>query len=141
MCDYSMQHVASRPAKVGDALITTRFAEGLTGGFSTVGEPRVAVCLMPGSEVAFEHEIERYAAIPLFRPRRLGAKVARFRRVHEDLPTMHHDALELPGGKVVLVTQLRPGQRAKVLQLPATAGVHGAETARSDAQPTPTAPV
>ena len=42
MCDYSMQHVASRPAKVGDVLVTTRFAEGLTGGFSAVGQgPRI----------------------------------------------------------------------------------------------------
>jgi hypothetical protein len=139
MCDYSMQHVASRPAKVGDVLVTTRFAEGLTGGFSAVGEPAVAVCVMPGTEIAFEREIERYAAIPLLRPRRLGAQVARFRRVHEELPTMHHDALELPGGKVVLLTHLRPGQRAKVLQLPATAGVHDGQFA--DTERVPTAPV
>jgi hypothetical protein len=33
---------------------------------------------------------------------------------------MHHDALELPGGKILLVTYLREGQRATVLQLPAT---------------------
>jgi hypothetical protein len=78
MCDYSMQHVASRPAKVGDVLITTRFAEGLTGGFSAVGEPHVAVCVLPGTELAFEQEIERYAALPLLRPRKLGAQVARF---------------------------------------------------------------
>jgi hypothetical protein len=139
MCDYSMQHVASRPAKVGDVLVTTRFAEGLTGGFSAVGEPTIAVCVMPGTEIAFEQEIERYTAIPLFRPRRLGARVARFRRVHEDVPTMHHDALELPGGKVVLLTHLRPGQRAKVLQLPATAGVHDGQFA--DTEWVPTAPV
>jgi hypothetical protein len=134
-----MQHVASRPAKVGDALVTTRFAEGLTGGFSDAREPGVAVCLLPGTEVAFEREIERYPAILFFRPRKLGARVARFRRVNETLPACHHDALELPGGKVVLVTQLCPGQRAKVLQLPATAGVH--VPAASDAARTPTAPV
>jgi hypothetical protein len=139
MCDYSMQHVASRPAKVGDVLVTTRFAEGLTGGFSAAGKPAVAVCLMPGTELAFEHEIERYPAILFFRPRKLGALVARFRRVNETLPACHHDALELPGGQVVLVTQLRPGQRARVLQLPATAGVHA--PAQSDAARTPTAPV
>ncbi|MBV8509837.1 MAG: hypothetical protein JO289_06680 [Xanthobacteraceae bacterium] len=119
MCDYSMQHVASRPAKVGDVLMTTRFAEGLTGGFSAVGEPDIAVCVLPGTELAFEREIERYAALPLFRPRKLGAQVARFRRVHEAIPRVHHDALELPGGKTVLLTNLRPGQRARVLQLPA----------------------
>ena len=42
-----------------------------------------------------------------------------FRRVNEAQPSMHHDALELPGGKVVLVTYLHEGQRATVLQLPA----------------------
>ena len=124
MCDYSMQHVASRPAKVGDVLVTTRFAEGLTGGFSAVGEPHVAVCVLPGTELAFEREIERYAALPLFRPRKLGTQVARFRRVHENIPSVHHDALELPGGKTVLLTNLRPGQRAKVLQLPASSTAH-----------------
>ncbi len=124
MCDYSMQHVASRPAKVGDMLVTTRFAEGLTGGFSAVGEPHVAVCVLPGTELAFELEIERYAALPLFRPRKLGAQVARFRRVHENIPSVHHDALELPGGKTVLLTNLRAGQRARVLQLPAGSSAH-----------------
>jgi hypothetical protein len=96
----------------------------LTGGFSAVGEPKVAVCVLPGTELAFEREIERYAAIRLFRARKLGAQVARFRRVHENIPSVHHDALELPGGKIVLLTNLRPGQRAKVLQLPAGSGAH-----------------
>jgi hypothetical protein len=32
---------------------------------------------------------------------------------------MHHDALEFPDGEIVLVTQLREGQHATVLQLPA----------------------
>ncbi|MFZ0069759.1 MAG: hypothetical protein WAK85_00695, partial [Xanthobacteraceae bacterium] len=43
-----------------------------------------------------------------------------FRRVNEAQPSMHHDALELPGGKILLVTYLREGQRVTVLQLPAT---------------------
>ncbi len=59
MCDYSLQHLASRPAKLSDKLVTTRFKHSLTGGFCTIGEPNVAVCLMPGTEVAFEREIER----------------------------------------------------------------------------------
>jgi hypothetical protein len=33
----------------------------------------------------------------------------------------HHDALEFPDGQVVLITHLREGQRAAVLQLPAQA--------------------
>jgi hypothetical protein len=46
---------------------------------------------------------------------------------------VHHDALEFADGKVVLVTRLREGQKATVLQLPAnertaqtTVRTHGA---------------
>ena len=120
MCDYSLQHLASRPAKVGDKLVTTRFGQGLTGGFCAVAEPRVAVCVQPGTELAFEREIESQAVFRLFAPRKLGASVARFRRVNEPVPAMHHDALELPGGQTVLLTSLREGQHATVIQLPAT---------------------
>ena len=58
MCDYSLQHLASRPAKVGDKLVTTHFKHSLTGGFCAVSKPDVALCLLPGTEVAFEREIE-----------------------------------------------------------------------------------
>ncbi len=58
MCDYSLHNVASRPAKVGDKLVTTKF-DFLTRGFAAIGEPNVAVCLLPGTEVAFESEVER----------------------------------------------------------------------------------
>jgi hypothetical protein len=34
-------------------------------------------------------------------------------------PCVHHDALEFPDGKIVLVTRLREGQQATVLQMPA----------------------
>src|SRR3990170_5337679 len=101
MCDYSLQHIASRPAKVGDQLVTTRFTRSVTGGFAAVGEPNVAVCLLPGTELAFDNEIEAEAAFRVLPPKRQGASVARFRRINEDQPNMHHDALELPGGKVV----------------------------------------
>ena len=39
----------------------------------------------------------------------------------------HHDALEFPDGEIVLLTKLKPGQRATVLQLPAAAAVDGAK--------------
>jgi hypothetical protein len=48
-------------------------------------------------------------------------RVARFRQVNTDNPCTHHDALEFPDGQVVLLTHLREGQRATVLQLPAPA--------------------
>jgi hypothetical protein len=119
MCDYSLEHLASRPAKVGDKLVTTKFSRSLTGGFCAIGEPKVAVCLRPGTELAFEREIEAPSGFWL-RPRKLGAKLARFRRVNEACRTMHHDALELPSGQVVLLTSLCEAQHATVIQLPAT---------------------
>jgi hypothetical protein len=45
--------------------------------------------------------------------------VARFCQIQKDRPNVHHDALEFPSGRVVLITQLRDGQRLSVLQLPA----------------------
>jgi hypothetical protein len=120
MCDYSLEHLASRPAKVGDKLVTTSFRSSLTVGFCAVGEPSIAVCLQPGTELAFEREIELPARF--WKARKLGANMARFRRVNEGWRTMHHDALELPEGKVVLLTGLREGQFATVIQLPATEG-------------------
>jgi hypothetical protein len=124
MCDYSLEHLASRPAKVGDRLVTTSFRSSLTVGFCAVGEPGVAVCLKPGTELAFEHEIELPGRF--WKARKLGASVARFRRVNEGCRTMHHDALELPGGHVVLLTALQEGQFATVIQLPAGERVHKA---------------
>ena len=122
MCDYSLHFVESRPAKVGDKLVTKRFNNTPTGGFAAVEEPTVAVCLLPGTEVAFEREVECAPVFKVFRSHKLiiGQKVARFRRINLDQPNMHHDALEFPDGQVVLLTRLREGQHATVLQLPAS---------------------
>ena len=51
MCDYSLHHVASRPAKIEDKLVTTNLSNSVTRGFAAVGEPDVAVCLLPGTEL------------------------------------------------------------------------------------------
>jgi hypothetical protein len=121
MCDYSLHNVATRPAKVGDKLVTTQFNNCITRGFAAVGEPTVAVCLLAGTEVAFEKEVGlRPLALSLFRKRRtLGEKVARFRQIKMDQPNVHHDALEFSNGEIVLLTTLYEGQHAMVLQLPA----------------------
>lgn len=121
MCDYSLQHVASRPAKVQDKLVTATFPNSITRGFASVGEPAVAVCLLPGTEIAFDKDVEYRPAFRLFRHRRAGQRLARFRQIDTNQPSVHHDALEFPDGQVVLVTRLTPGQTATVLQLPAAA--------------------
>jgi len=120
MCDYSLEHLESRPAAVGDKLVTTKFGQSFTRGFCSVYERRVPVCVQPGTELAFDHNIEIQAPFRLFPVRSLGARVARFRRMNEDKPYRHHDALELPSGQVVLLTSLCEGQRATVIQLPVT---------------------
>jgi hypothetical protein len=133
MCDYSLDLVASRPAKVGDQLVTTMFANSMTRGFAAIGEPNVAVCLLPGTEVAFDRDVsyERFFA---FLPNiKLGTKVARFRQINVDKPRVHHDALEFPDGETVLLTRLCEGQHATVLQLPASPqAVNAAERQKGD---------
>ena len=121
MCDYSLHLIASRPARVGDKLISTSFPHTMTRGFASVDDRNTAVCLLPGTELAFEKEIRCETGLILSWG--LGHKVAKFRQIDKGRSNVHHDALEFPDGKTVLLTQLCKGQRATVLQLPALAGV------------------
>jgi hypothetical protein len=134
MCDYSLQHVANRPAKVGDKLVSTQFVNEFTRGFAAVGEPDVAVCLLPGTELVFDRDFECNHALGFFPNKKLRPNVARFRQINLDNAYEHHDALEFPSGQVALLTRLCVGQRATVLQLPAGAhpaqGAHDGEVQR-----------
>ena len=121
MCDYSLHLIASRPARVGDKLISTSFPHTITRGFASVDERNTAICLLPGTELAFEKEVRCETGMILSWG--LGHKVAKFRQVNQGQSNVHHDALEFPDGKTVLLTQLCKGQRATVLQLPAGIGV------------------
>jgi hypothetical protein len=127
MCDYSLHNVESRPAKVDDKLVSTRFPNSITRGFAAIGEPNVAVCLLPGTELAFEQEVEYDGPLGFLPSRRLAEKVARFRQINTGQPDVHHDALEFPSGQTLLLTRLREGQRLTVLQLPATPQTKEAE--------------
>src|SRR5215470_7938814 len=129
MCDYSLELVASRPAKVGDKLVSAGFPHTITRGFVSGDDPDVAVCVLPGTELAFEEEVrcETGRLIPW---RWLGQKVARFRQVNKGRSNVHHDALEFPDGGIVLLTQLCRGQLATVLQLPVTSPVKTNEAKR-----------
>ena len=120
MCDYSLHHVATRSAKIEDLLVTTSFSESITRGFAAIGEPNVAVCLLPGTELAFENEVECQPMFDFLPTKKIGQRLARFRQINTDHPCVHHDALEFPDGQVVLLTRLCEGQRATVLQLPAS---------------------
>jgi hypothetical protein len=111
MCDYSLHAVASRPAKVGEMLITTSFSGG-TRGFAAEGERNVAVCLLPGTELAFDQDVK--LGLSWIWTKATNFRVARFRKIDQHNAFRHHDALELPDGNVVLVTHLKSGQRATV---------------------------
>jgi hypothetical protein len=104
---------------VGDKLVSTSFLNSCTRGFAAVGEPNVAVCLLPGTELAFERNVKCESAYG-FGYKQLPHKVARFRQINKEQRNVHHDALELPDGQIVLVTKLAGGQHATVLQLPAS---------------------
>jgi hypothetical protein len=133
MCDYSLHLVASRAAKVGDELVTTKFDNSLTRGFAAIGEPSVAVCLLPGTEVGFEKDVDCEGWLGIVPTRKLPHKVARFRQINQGKVTSHHDALEFPDGQIVLLTRLCAGQHARVLQLPAAARqVNAAQEQRHD---------
>jgi hypothetical protein len=116
MCDYSLANVASRPAVVADHLVTTSFSNTITRGFASPTDLRTAVCLRPGTEIAFATK-PRYRKV--FWRRTAPGKLARFRKVDPEIVTTHHDAVEFADGTVVLVAHLLPGQHATILQLPA----------------------
>jgi hypothetical protein len=141
MCDYSLQHVASRPAKINDKLVTTKFHNSITRGFAAVGEPNVAVCLLPGTEIAFDRnaECERSFDIGILPTKKIGQRLARFRQINMDNPAAHHDALQFPDGQVVLLTRLAEGQRAAILQLPAATEGAGEGASEELRHPLPSA--
>jgi hypothetical protein len=119
MCDYSLQSVKSRPARVGDKLITRDFGTG-TIGFAALNDNEVAVCVLPGTELSFANEARRVSTgLFPWRHKSINHKTAIFRQIDKARVAAHHDALEFPDGEIVLLTLMCAGQAATVLQLPA----------------------
>jgi hypothetical protein len=132
MCDFSLHHVKSRPARVGDTLRTVSFNTG-TRGFAAPEDPTTAVCILPGTELAFSEEVKCAPAPFAFsswRTKTVKFKTAIFRQINKDRPRMHHDALEFPDGTCILLTNLWEGQEATVLQLPAQPKTRAEEEAQ-----------
>jgi hypothetical protein len=119
MCDYSLHNVKSRPANVGDKLTTREFNTG-TRGFAAPEDASTAVCVLPGTELAFAKEV-RYRRSRFFglKANTVNHTAAIFRQIKKDEPLAYHDALEFPDAQIVLLTSLYEGQEATVLQLPA----------------------
>jgi hypothetical protein len=118
MCDYSLQNVRSRPASVGDKLITRDFGTG-TRGFCAAQDAGLAVCVLPGTELAFDGDVNCISTGLLpWRHNVIGHRTAIFRQINRGKEVAHHDALEFPNGRIMLLTLLCEGQQATVLQLP-----------------------
>jgi hypothetical protein len=93
----------------------------------------VAVCVLPGTELSFTEEVRRLRSWPWSRAT-IKHRTAIFRQINKDNPATHHDALEFPDGKIVLLTFLEGGQQATVLQLPVMpAGVRVPELEKAKA--------
>lgn len=131
MCDYSLEHYRSRPAVVGEKLKVHQFVSWSIG---MVGAPVLAkaatllgklsravsktpewdlacpVCLLPGTELAFDAPINLSGA--LNNARYFTAKFVQLDRAQ------HVDAIELPNGRRYLLQHVLPGQTCQVLQLP-----------------------
>jgi hypothetical protein len=119
MCDYSLQMVKSRPAKIGDKLTVRDFGTG-TRGFAASEDAAVAVCVLPGTELAFADEVKRLQLrLWPWHDSVIKHKTAIFRQINKAKIAAHHDALEFPDGQIVLLTCLGEDQEATVLQLPA----------------------
>jgi hypothetical protein len=119
MCDFSLQAVRSRPAKVGDKLVTRDFGTG-TRGFAAADDPGLAVCVMPGTELAFAREVACQAiGLLWWKTKTINHQTAIFRQINKETLAAHHDALEFSDGRTVLLTFLCENQAATVLQLPA----------------------
>jgi hypothetical protein len=127
MCDFSLKAAASRPAKVGDKLVTHNFGTG-TRGLAAPEDLTTAVCVMPGTELAFDAPVKQAGHVGLWASLVAAVtdnadpvehRTAIFRQINKHAEHTHHDALELPDGTVVLLTMVQEGIGATVLQLPA----------------------
>ena len=119
MCDYSLHSVKSRPAKVGDKLTTRNFNTG-TRGFAAPEDAKTAVCVLPGTELAFAKSVKcSLRGLLAWKVTMVDHTTAIFRKINKNNPHIHHDALEFPDGQTVLLTDVSDDQEATVLQLPA----------------------
>jgi hypothetical protein len=111
MCDYSLHGVKSRPAKVGDRLTTRHFNTG-TRGFAAPEDASTAVCVVPGTELAFANTV-RCSPRGLFAWKAITVAhtTAIFRQVNKDNPRTHHE-------RAVDRSSCRPRNRRRILRAP-----------------------
>jgi hypothetical protein len=75
MCDYSLHHVANRPAKIGDKLVATKFNNSILADSRRSGSRtlRSACCLVPRSHSTRMSNVSRRSASVFCRTRKSGS--------------------------------------------------------------------
>jgi hypothetical protein len=112
MCQWSEEiELQTRPARE-EALVTTHFGLGLIGLADEEGN---AVCVAPGTELAFDGDLEWASGTKVYGR---GYRLARLRHDPTEAESRYRDKLVLADGREVYVNALAPGQRCVVLQLP-----------------------
>jgi len=112
MCDYSITAKKQLKAAKGQDIVSSKFGGISSTGFAPKGsDGETAVCLLPGTELAFKRDVMIGGAN--------YGRTARFRQLNKEAASMHHDHLEFANGNLVVLGHLDVGLEATVLQLPA----------------------
>lgn len=120
MCDYSLDFLEAKPAKVGDRLIHSRFKNTPTRGFADYNSVQnCVVCLLPGTVLEFDTgTIEARRFLNWLPNKKYYSKRATFVKTNLEQINVHHDALQLENGKIVLINDIEPGYMATVVSIP-----------------------
>jgi hypothetical protein len=106
MCDYSLEMYGSRPAREGEAYVTTRFPSGPIG-FASPGDPRTAVCMQCDTQLVLTDI-----------PSDLQARFAIGAEAEVTFAQAdgggYRDGMRLASGRFVSLQELRPGIRAYI---------------------------
>src|SRR5439155_11120274 len=81
-------------------LASSRIEFSAHTGFAAPEDSTTAVCILPGTELAFSAEVI-CASFRLSGWRTISSRTAVFRQIDKDVPQVHHDALEFPDGMFV----------------------------------------
>lgn len=111
MCDYSLESVRNRPARVGEKLTTRRFPSGSVG-FTAAGDVgcSTAVCLMEDTRITLEN-------VPAELQRELGVAekaTVTFFRTDPQTSVGYRDSIRFPNGKEITLQRLGPAVSAVV---------------------------
>jgi hypothetical protein len=82
------------PAKVGETLITTTFPGTPTRGFASESDPAIAVCMLPGTELAFDQEV-KYDSGWVW-TKTINIRVGKFGGMNRNVQHSDHDAIKFP---------------------------------------------